>query len=179
MHIIPDDFARILLPDTPIVEIFLRGTITYVALFLLLRLALKRQSSNVGITNLLVIVLIADAAQNAMAGGYESIPDGILLVATILFWSFALDWLGFRFPDTVGRMIHPGPLLLIDRGRLVRENMRHELITHEELMTQLRTRGIEHVEEVERAFIEGNGEFSIVRRDHEETDSGQRRQTGA
>jgi len=68
------------------------------ALFLLLRLVLKRQSGNMGVTDLLVIVLIADAAQNAMASDYKSVPDGLLLVSTIVFWSYALDWLSYHFP---------------------------------------------------------------------------------
>jgi uncharacterized membrane protein YcaP (DUF421 family) len=50
-----------------------------------------------GITDLLVIVLIADAAQNGMAGEYRSLTDGLLLVATIVAWSYALNWLAFRF----------------------------------------------------------------------------------
>lgn len=44
------------------------------------------------VTDLLVVVLIADAAHNAMAGDYRSLLDGILLVSTIVFWSYALGW---------------------------------------------------------------------------------------
>jgi hypothetical protein len=74
------------------------GTIVYIALFLILRFLMKRQSGVIGIADLLVIVLIADAAQNAMAGSYESITEGVLLVLTIVFWNYVVDWLGFRFP---------------------------------------------------------------------------------
>jgi hypothetical protein len=58
---------------------------------------LKREAGGVGITDMLVIVLLADAAQNAMAGEYKSISDGLVLVSTIIFWSYALDWLGYRY----------------------------------------------------------------------------------
>src|SRR3954471_14594499 len=124
----------VFIPDTPLVEIFVRGMIVYLAIFALLRFVLTRQSGNVGVTDLLVVVLIADAAQNAMASDYRSVPDGVLLVATIIFWSYALDWLGYRFPR-VGRFVHPPPLELVRDGRLLRHNLRQELLTVEELMT--------------------------------------------
>ncbi|MES4786098.1 MAG: DUF421 domain-containing protein, partial [Nitrospiraceae bacterium] len=92
------DWSRIFIPDTPLFEIILRGTLVYLSIFFLLRVLLKRQAGTVGIADLLVVVLIADAAQNAMANDYHSVTDGLLLVATIVFWSYALDWIGFRFP---------------------------------------------------------------------------------
>jgi uncharacterized membrane protein YcaP (DUF421 family) len=70
-----------------------RGSTVYLTLFFLLRIVLRRESGGMGITDLLVIVLLADAVQNAMAGDYHSVPDGLLLGATLIFWSFALDWL--------------------------------------------------------------------------------------
>jgi len=156
------DVAKIFLPNTPVLEIFVRGTVTYIALFLLLRFARKRQAGGVGMTDLLVIVLIADAAQNAMADDYTSIVDGILLVATIVFWSFALDWLGYHIP-VVERLTHPPPLPLVEDGQLNRRNMREELITREELMTQLRSQGVESIAQVRRAYMEGNGELTVLR----------------
>src|SRR6476659_2055638 len=122
-------------PDTPLLEIFLRGSVMYLALFGLLRGVLNRQSGAVGVTDLLVVVLIADAAQNAMAHDYKSVPDGVLLVAVIIGWSYLLDWLGHTYP-AFGRLIHPPPLLLVEDGRMHRRNMRAELLTPEELMSQ-------------------------------------------
>ncbi len=122
------DWAKMLFLDTPVLEIFIRGSAIYLALFFILRLVLKRQAGAVGVTDLLVIVLIADAAQNGMADDYHSIPDGILLVATIIFWSYALDWLGYRFP-WFQRFVHPPPLPLVRNGELLWRNMRKELIT--------------------------------------------------
>src|SRR3954451_9015343 len=100
------DLTALFVPETPVPEIFIRGTAMYLVLFLLLRLTLKRQSGAVGMTDLLVVILIADAAQNAMAGNYRSIGDGVVLVATILFWAYAIDWLGYHVP-LVERLVHP------------------------------------------------------------------------
>jgi uncharacterized membrane protein YcaP (DUF421 family) len=117
--------------------------------------------------DLLVIVLIADAAQNAMASDYKSVPDGILLVSTIVFWSYALDWLANRIP-LVGRFVHPSPVELAHNGRMIRQNMRRELITQEELMSQLREQGINSLSEVKSAWLEGDGQISFIKRDHEQ-----------
>src|SRR5262245_18723861 len=92
--------------------------------------------------DLLVVVLIADAAQNAMSANYVSVPDGILLVATIVSWSYCLDWLGCRFPR-LQRFLRPPPLPLVRDGRLLRHNLRRELVSEEELMSQLREQGVE------------------------------------
>ncbi len=64
-----------------------------------------------------MIALIADAAQNAMSSDYKSITEGIVLVGTIVFWDYALDWLAFRFPR-FQRLVRPAPLLLIKDGRM-------------------------------------------------------------
>lgn len=93
----------------------------------------------IGIADLLVVVLIADAAQNAMASEYKSITEGAILVLTIIFWNYAVDWLGFRFP-ALQRLTRP-PLLLIKDGEMLFRNMRQEMITTEELNSQLRQQG--------------------------------------
>ncbi len=155
------DWGRVFAFDTPWLEIVVRGTAIYLGLFLLLRLVLKRQAGTVGITDLLVIVLIADAAQNAMADDYRSVPDGLLLVAVIIFWSHALDWLGYRFP-VLNRLVHPPPLPLIRDGRLLRQNMRRELMTEEDLLSQLREQGVLDIKDVKVACMEGDGRVSVV-----------------
>lgn len=158
------DWSRVFVPDTPLFEIFLRGTVVYLSIFFLLRIALKRQAGTVGIADLLVVVLIADAAQNAMADDYHSVTDGLLLVATIIFWNYALDWLGFRVP-AVQRFVHPSPLRLVKDGRMLHRNMEKELITEEELMSLLRRQGVEDLAAVKEAYLEGDGRISVVQKD--------------
>jgi uncharacterized membrane protein YcaP (DUF421 family) len=155
------DWKSIFSLDVPLFEIILRGSVIYISLFIFLRVVLKRQAGSLGMTDLLLITLIADASQNAMAGEYRSVSAGILLVSTIIFWSYALDWLGYKFP-WVGRLIEPPPLPLIKDGTLLRKNMRRELITEEELMSQLRQQGLDDVEKVKEAYMESDGHISVV-----------------
>jgi len=157
------DWQGIFVPSISIFEILVRGTLVYLALFTLLRFVLKREAGGLGVTDLLVVVLIADAAQNAMAGGYRSIPEGILLVATIIFWSYALDWLSYR-SLRFARLIQPSPLLLVKDGVMLRRNMRRELITEDELMSQLRRQGVHDIAQVKEAYMEGDGRISVLTR---------------
>lgn len=155
------DWKTIFVPDVSVLEIILRGSLMYLAIFILLRLVLKRQSGTLGMTDLLLITLLADASQNAMAGEYRSVPDGIVLVGTIIFWNYAFDWLSFRSP-WFERLIEPAPLPLVWRGRMLRRNMRQELITEAELLGQLREQGVADVSKVKEAHIESDGQISVI-----------------
>ncbi len=155
------DWKTIFLPDTSLFEIILRGSIMYIALFAMLRIILKRQTGTLGMTDLLLITLLADASQNAMAGEYKSIPDGIVLVATIIFWNYLFDWLSYK-SGWFGRLIEPPPLPLIKNGKMLRRNMRQELITEDELMMELREQGLDDISKVKESYIESDGHISVI-----------------
>jgi len=162
------DWRSIFLPSLPLAEIFLRGTIVYLFLFFLLRF-LRREAGEIGISDILVIVLISDAAQNAMTSEYKSITEGLLLVATIAFWDYFLDWIGYKTKSRlILRLLRPPPLLLIKDGRLQKQNLQRELIEEAELMGQLREHGIEKVADVKKCFLESDGRISVIKRVSEE-----------
>jgi uncharacterized membrane protein YcaP (DUF421 family) len=161
------DWKSIFIPDVSLLEIFLRGSLTYISIFILLRVILKRQTGSIGISDLLLITLLADAAQNAMAGSYNSFTGGFVLIATIIFWNYAFDWLAYHF-EWFSRLIEPKPLLLIRDGKLQPRNMRKELMTEKELMSQLREQGLDGPEKVKEAYMETDGQFSVVQKKEEQ-----------
>lgn len=161
------DWSSMFIPTMHIGEIILRGTVVYLFIFILFRV-LRRGAGALGISDLLVVVLIADAAQNAMAKEYKSITEGLILVSTIVFWDYFLDWLGYRFP-AVRRLIVPAPLLLIQDGRIQRRNLKHVMITDEELLGQLREQGVEGVEAVQQSYMEADGHISVIKKDKKTT----------
>jgi uncharacterized membrane protein YcaP (DUF421 family) len=173
----PLDWNTLFSLDTPVAEIVVRGSIVYLSLFLLLRFVLKRQAGAVGITDLLVVVLIADAAQNSMAGDSRSVPAGLLLVATIAFWSYAFDWMGHRFA-WFERVVHPPPLPLVRDGKVLRRNLRQEMITMQELESQLREQGVGALADVKSACMEGDGKISVITREKEPARGTPETQTG-
>ena len=147
---------------TPLAEIVLRGTITYWFLFFVFRFIVRRDVGAVGIADILILVIIADASQNAMAGEYTSVTDGMILVLTLVGWNLLLDWLSFRYPR-FRRFASPNALLLVKSGKLLKRNMRREFITEEELWSKLREDGIERLEQVKAVYLEPDGGFSVIR----------------
>ena len=147
-------------PTESILEIVIRGSIMYVAMFVLLRI-FRRQAGTIGIADLLVVVVIADAAQNGMAGDSKSITEAVILIGTIVLWDWIFDWAGFR-SSVIGKLVSPEPLLLVQDGRLVRKNLEKEMITEDELMAQLRLQGLEKLGSVKKCYLESNGRFSIL-----------------
>ncbi len=158
------DWRAIFLPTQPLIEIVLRGTLSYIGLFLIMRFVMRRQTGAMSVADLLVIVIIADASQNAMAGDGKSLSDGLFLVLTIVFWDLAIDWLGYHVPY-LRHLTNPPARLLIKDGATLPRQLAAEKITMEELTSLLRAHGVKDLAEVERAFIEGDGRLSVLKRD--------------
>ena len=144
-------------------ELILRGSAIYWFLFVIFRLILRRDVGSIGVADVLLLVLIADASQNAMSAEYRSVGDGAVLIATLVFWNLVIDWLCFHSPK-FERLISGTKLCLIRDGQMLRRNMRREFITVEDMMSQLRQHGIEEVAEVRRAYMESDGNISILKR---------------
>ena len=146
----------------PVAELVLRGTLVYWLLFLIFRFVLRRDVGAVGIADILLLVIIADAAQNAMSGGYDTFSEGAILVLTIVAWNWLFDYLSFHFP-LVRRLASPGRLTLVQHGVPQRRNLRRECITMDELHEKMREQGIEKLSEVKVAYLEGDGQISVIR----------------
>ena len=144
-------------------ELIVRGSAMYLFLFLIFRVAIRRRIGAVGMADILVLVIIADAAQNAMSGEYKSVTEGAILVGTIIGWNVFIDWLNFRVPALQGWLEAP-PLLLVRDGRLLHRNLRHEFVTEEELKSKLREQGVKDVSEVAEAHMESDGSVSVIKR---------------
>ena len=156
------------------IELIVRGSCFYWFLFLIFRFVMRRDVGGIGVADVLLVVLIADASQNAMTGGYTSVAEGAVLVATLIGWNLLLDWMAFRFA-WAHRLVEPRPLLLIRRGRVQHKHLRAEMITLAELRGQLRQHGVESFDEVKSAWFESDGQFSVIKRDGEAGESAPKR----
>jgi len=174
MTILGFDIGEALTPDVPLLETFIRGVFMYLVVFVLIRFVLRGRTSP-AIPDLLVLVLIADAAQNAMSADYSSVINGVVLVATIVGTSFTLDWLGYHVPP-LRPFIHRDPQELIINGRPNQDALRREMISEAELESQVRLQGVETFDEVRAAYLEGTGEISVIKEERGASDAGRRRQ---
>lgn len=156
------DWKGMFVPSLGLMEVILRGSLMYLALFAILRFIARRQAGQFGPADLLVIVLIADAAQNALGQGYQSLTEGIALVLTIVAWEYVIDWLAWRFPRLRPILTAP-PVKLVQNGKVIEAEMRREMLTDEELMSQLRQNGVDDLREVREARLEGDGRLSVLK----------------
>lgn len=146
-------------------ELFIRGTLMFWFLFLIFRLILRRDIGSASITDFLFVVILGDAAQNSMIGDGHSVSDGVMLISTLVFWNFTLDWLSYRFPF-LDRLISARKLCLVRDGKLQRRNMRKEYITVEEIYEKIRETGLEHLNQVKHIYMESDGEISVIKREN-------------
>jgi len=156
------DIAEIFALEAGFAEMFIRGTTMYWVLYALLRVSGRRDLGSLGVADMLVLVLVADAAGNAMSGDSYSLGDGIIVVTTIVGWSFLLDRLTYRFP-TLRRFLEPQRICLVRDGRIIVSGLKSEHISRGELMEQLRLKGVGNLAKVKRAYLESTGEFSVIK----------------
>ena len=142
------DWHGLFVPSGSLAEIALRGAIMYLALFGMFRLLPRRHIGLLGTSDLLVVVIIADAAQNGLAGEYVSITEGLVLVGTILLLDYAIDWVDYRFPRL--RLNAPTPMPLVRDGRVVASTLSREKITEDELRALLREQGVDDIGDIAR-----------------------------
>jgi uncharacterized membrane protein YcaP (DUF421 family) len=157
------DWGEIFGISTSPLELIIRGTVMYLFLFLLFRVVVRRRVGAVGMADILVMVIIADAAQNGMSGEYRSVTEGAILVSTIIAWNYVIDWLNYRVP-ALQEWLEAPPLLLVQNGRVLHRNLKHEFVTEEELKSKLREKGVKELSEVAQAHMESDGTVSVIKR---------------
>ncbi len=149
--------------SVPPAELIVRGSVMFLFLWFLFRVVIKRRVGAIGMADLLVLVIIADAAQNGMAGTYTSVSDAVVVVTTIVLWNYLFDWLAYRLA-WMRRLLEPSPLLVVDHGRILWRHLRMELISKQELEAKIRESGVEAVTDVDKAYVEADGQISVVKR---------------
>jgi uncharacterized membrane protein YcaP (DUF421 family) len=147
--------------SVPIWEIILRTAVVYVAVLALLRLAGKRELGQMTAADLVVILIIANAVQNAMNGGDVSLIGGVLSAATLVGLNVALSRFGRGIP-ILGRLVAEERTLLLQDGHPIPANLEREHVDLEEVEMAAREHGIAGLNEVAAAVLEIDGSISII-----------------
>jgi len=144
----------------PILEKLLRPVIVYVVLILLLRLFGKRELAQLNPFDLVVLLSLSNTVQNAIIGDDNSVTGGVIGALGLL----TINWLVIRTifnHAKIARILGGGSTVLIRDGTLDPKAMRHESLTHEELVEVIHRQGFERLNQVRRCEIEPNGSFYI------------------
>jgi uncharacterized membrane protein YcaP (DUF421 family) len=156
------DWEEIIAFSVNPLEIVLRGTLMYWFLFVIFRFILRRDIGNVGISDFLFVVIVADASQSAMSGDSKTVADGFLLVGTLVFWNFFFDYVSYK-SAFIRHITEPPSILLVHEGKLLLRNMRREYITRTEVQAKMREQGIEELNKIKEMRLESDGTISVIR----------------
>ena len=142
-------------------EFVLRGIIVYFFLILLLRLTGKRQIGQMAPFDLVLLLVLSNAVQNAMNGGDNSIIGGAISAVSLVGTNWIVGLLTYK-NKRLEALVEGRPEVLIHNGKLFEEALRQTKITHHELMTALREAGCATVEDVRGALLETDGSISVL-----------------
>jgi uncharacterized membrane protein YcaP (DUF421 family) len=143
------------------VDIVIRAVVIFVFIFLLMRLLGRRELSNLEPFDLIMLVVIGDLVQQGVTQQDLSVTGAVLAVGTIGVLTVAVSWLSWRFPRT-RPFLDGKPLVLVEDGKPIFENMRRERITIEELAAQARLQRIDSIQRVRWAVLETGGAISFI-----------------
>jgi len=149
-------------PTISVAEVVVRAFVLYVGLLVLLRVIPKRQVGRSSPTDLRFVILVGNFAADGIAKRAESLSDVLVVLAAVLLLAYALDWLAYRAP-LVRWLIFEPPTCLVRDGRLLKTNLRLEMVTEDELMRELRRQGVSDLAEVKSAQLEADGEISVLK----------------
>ena len=136
-------------------------TVVYFFIILALRLFGKKELAQLTTVDLVFILLISNAVQNAMVGPNSTLSGGITAAITLFIWNYLLKLLLYR-SRKLDDAIQGKPVLLIYKGYVNEENLRKTRITFEELYEAIREHGVEEVKEVDLAMLERDGNISVL-----------------
>ena len=149
--------------ETPVWEILARGTAVYLLVAVVLRLVPKRQMGSIAPNDMIALVIVGSLAADAIMGGISALPDILLMILVIISWDYLSNLAEFHFPRFRG-VAQDSPTLLVYQGVLLRENLRKEKLTEQELAASLRIQGIDDIADVQQAILEVDGQISVVAR---------------
>jgi len=148
-------------PGTSLIAIIIRTVLVYLAVLIGLRLSGKREIGQMTVFDLVVLLLLANAVQNAMVGPDTSVTGGLLAALVLLVLNFLIARSGLRWPK-IRRLVEGSPTLLILHGDIIPEHLRREGLDRETLESALREHGVMEVSQVEMAVLEIDGSISVV-----------------
>jgi uncharacterized membrane protein YcaP (DUF421 family) len=153
--------SGMLLLTVPAWDIVLRTAAVYAVLLLGLRLAGKREIGQMTVFDLVVLLLLANAVQNAMVGPDTSLSGGLLAAVVLLALNAFVARLRLRWP-ALRRIVEGTPTLLVLHGELIEAHLRREGLDRDALEAAMREHGLADLSDVEMAVLEIDGSISVV-----------------
>lgn len=150
--------------NNPIIDITLRATIVYLFIIIAIRIFGKKELAQLSVIDLVFILLISNAVQNAMVGPNTSLLGGLIAAAALFVVNFILKLFVFK-SKKFGDFLQGEPIMLVYKGKIVHKNLHKAQISTEELEASIREHGVDSVKDVDLATLEVDGNISVLSHD--------------
>jgi uncharacterized membrane protein YcaP (DUF421 family) len=142
-------------------HIIVSSICVYIFIIIALRIFGKKELAQLSVVDLVFILLISNAVQNAMVGTDSSLLGGIIAALSLFLINYVFKVVLYSFPK-LGKAIQGHAVLLIYNGKANYDNMKKVKLSYEELMEAIREHGAAAVEDVDLAILEVDGNISIL-----------------
>jgi len=145
------------------VDLVLRATIAFFFILLLTRIVGRRELVTLEPFDLILLVVLGDLIQQGVTQSDYSVTGLILAAGTIALLTVAVSYVSFRFPGT-RPLLEGQPIVVVQDGNVLEENLRRERLTREELAEAARLQQIPSLQQVSWAILEKNGQISFIKK---------------
>ncbi len=142
-------------------DIVVRATVIFVALYLLVRLMGKRELGQMTPFELIVLVVIGDLIQQGVTQNDFSLTGAVIATSTIAFWALVMSWASYLWPRAE-RVLEGEPRVIVRDGEVLVDNLRRNRLTPSEIESEMRLAGISHLRDVRWAILEPRGKISFI-----------------
>ena len=147
-----------------LLDVALRTSVVYLALLVGLRLTGRRQLGQMSAFDLVLLLIIANAVQNAMVGPDTSLAGGLVAAGVLLVWHTVIQRVRLK-NRPFNRLLAGESIMLINRGEVLVGHTLRAGITADDLLQALREHGVSSVHDVRLAVLEPDGSISVIRND--------------
>jgi len=145
-------------------EFCLRALVVYIAVLVLVRLTGKRSVGQFTPFDMIVLILLGSAVQNSLLGDDISLLGGLILGTTLMALNWAVGFVSAR-SRKIDSLVEGQAVLLARDGKIFHQVLKREQISPSDFEEALRGHGLLDAENVRCAFLETNGDISIIKRD--------------
>jgi uncharacterized membrane protein YcaP (DUF421 family) len=143
------------------VRIIISTSVIYLFIVVAIRLFGKKELAQLSVVDMVFILLISNAVQNAMVGPDSTLSGGLVAASTLFIMNYIFKYLQYRFPK-FGKIVDGDATMLIYKGKILESHLRRAKISHDELMEAIREHGVATVNEVDLAILEVDGNISVL-----------------
>lgn len=143
------------------IKIIISSVTVYIFIVVAIRLFGKKELAQLSVIDLVFILLISNAVQNAMVGSDSTLSGGLIAAGSLFIVNYILKFIIYKFPQ-FSKLVQGEPIMLVYNGKLKSSNLSKSKITIDELLEAIREHGVENIEYVNLAILEVDGNISIL-----------------